>query len=562
MTNQNNKAKGEGVRFASIVFIVLMTLLMALPAGYDHRFVNNLFRAGLVQAFGYSVVMLVLSWNSVWLRRIFFTIAYILMIVETFLYIKFGSRLDPNMLTLMLQTSWNEIKEFTLVYMMSPYTMMFFAVSIIAYVACLKLICMDKMISTTRRGVHIIQCLVTIAAVVALAVQFVHLPESFTRYVAIPLGRTTVNELIMSIRFVTERHSETDRMAATIDKIKITRPVDTTFAPTLVFIIGESFNKNHSSLYGYSLPTSPLLDAELKRGNLICFDNAMSPTSGTDFAMRYLFTLRGCEHTDWTTDTADVHQYVLMPAVIRKAGGRVAYFDNQYTRSRGGMFDYSCSYFLNPPQIDSQCFDFRNDKLQTYDLDFIMYYKDEFFKRPADLNIIHLMGQHFDAKLRYPDTWEVLFTKEDIKRSDLSANECQKVAEYDNATLYNDCVVARIIDEFREIDAVVIYVSDHGEQIYDGQKRYFGRGFIDYDDAESINAIYNVPMMVWCSDRFITNHDETYQTIRQAVHQPVCTADLPYMLFSLEGIDFNFNKPDRSVIDKNYIPHQVRLNKK
>ena len=39
----------------------------------------------------------------------------------------------------------------------------------------------------------------------------------------------------------------------------------------VVFVIGESFIKWHSSLYGYRLPTSPVLDEELRRGRLAVF---------------------------------------------------------------------------------------------------------------------------------------------------------------------------------------------------------------------------------------------------------------------------------------------------
>ena len=57
----------------------------------------------------------------------------------------------------------------------------------------------------------------------------------------------------------------------------------------LVLVIGESYNKWHSSLYGYGLDTSPLMQAERDRGLLTVFTDAISPynlTSVTSWPTR------------------------------------------------------------------------------------------------------------------------------------------------------------------------------------------------------------------------------------------------------------------------------------
>ena len=245
-----------------------------------------------------------------------------------------------------------------------------------------------------------------------------------------------------------------------------------------------------------------------------------------------------------------------MPAVFKKANYKVAYFDNQYTRSLGGSLDYSCGYFLNPSYINDNCFDFRNDKIYKYDGDFIDRYCNNFLKSPKSLNIIHLKGQHFDAALRFPESFTV-FAKEDIDRPDLNNKERQRVADYDNATLYNDYVLSRIIGEFREKEAVMVYLSDHGEHIYDGGKQYYGRGIGTRHEEETIKAVYEVPFMIWCSDSFIHKNHPTYQKIREAIKRPICTADLPYLLFDIAGIEFNHQNKKKSIISNEFEPHEV-----
>ena len=49
------------------------------------------------------------------------------------------------------------------------------------------------------------------------------------------------------------------------------------------------------------------------------------------------------------------------------------------------------------------------------------------------------------------------------------------MAHYDNATRWNDEVVDRILSNFANEDAVVVYFSDHGEEVYDGSISLYGR---------------------------------------------------------------------------------------
>lgn len=46
----------------------------------------------------------------------------------------------------------------------------------------------------------------------------------------------------------------------------------------IIVVIGESYNRHHSSLYGYGLDTNPLLS---KREGLLAFSDVISPINGT-----------------------------------------------------------------------------------------------------------------------------------------------------------------------------------------------------------------------------------------------------------------------------------------
>ena len=530
------------IKCSDVWFVVIVTLLLALPAAYEpHHFAKTLFTGALLQSFSISIVTAWLTRCHRVVRIVVFSVSFLLFSVESYTYVCFDSRFNPAILTLVLQTSKQEVGEFFSVYVSSVRSLLSVLLAALLYVLLYRMLfgLRERYFSVSGVFRH----LVLLLTVVGLALPFIPLP--------VPLGRHSLGELYADISFVSENHADLNTIHALLGEVRVSQSPSAASAPVVVLVIGESFNKYHSSLYGYSLPTSPAMEQERDASRLVVFDAATTPTNGTAFAMRYLLTLKSCD--DAHNDTS---RCILVPHVFREAGYKVAYFDNQYTRSTGGELDYSCVFFLNPQRINEACFDFRNTHILPYDLDFVNRYAKDLLRMPKSLNIIHLMGQHFDASKRYP-TQAVHFTASDIQRTDLTDSERRQVAEYDNAVHYNDMVLSRIVSIFRQSDAVVVYLSDHGEQIYEGSKHYFGRTFGSYRDKETLRSVYQVPMMVWCSDRFQQRHAEQYQALIMAASRPLCIDDMPYLLFDLAGIRFNHYHPERSIINAAYRPHQT-----
>ena len=530
------------VTISDILFIIVCTLLLSLPASYEpHHFAKTLFIGAFIQSLAYSLLIWLLINKSVGLKKVVFTILFVLFFIETFTYFRFDSRFNPSILTIILQTSIQEISEFFKTFVFSYSILGFVFLTVVVYFILYKLL-----FKCTKLVGYIDKLQLLILSIFILF--------GFSLFVLplpVPLGHNTVNELFISADFVRNKHEEIEVMKQMLDKIEIYDTPKSDDAPVIVLVLGESFNKYHSSLYGYNLATSPFLVKERDKGQLIVYSDAKSPTNGTSFAMRYVFTLKSCDN-----DSNLERQCILMPGVFRKSGYRVHYFDNQYTRSSGGALDYSCGYFLNPQYINDYCFDYRNTETSPYDGEFIEKYKDRFAKQNKSLNIIHLMGQHFDAECRYPDQFRI-FSSKDIQRPDLDESERQQVAVYDNATRYNDYVLSRIIHYFSDTDAVIIYFSDHGEQVYDGKQHYFGRTFGSIRDEETLKNVYQIPFMVWCSESFKAKHSDKYQALVDSKDDTICCDDVPYLLFDLAGIDFNYSCRQRSFIDHSYQPHQT-----
>ena len=426
--------------------VLLAGLLLSVPAGYDcYHFAKWLFATAFVCSMAWSVAILWLIHRSKRLTIGFFSLLFLLFFIETACYLFVGARVNETVMIIVMQTHLQEAMEFVRNYLISWRALLVLLLGGGLFYVMMRWVKgtrLDLLFQSTRHRVLAV-------AVMVVGFVFPFIPLTWTNH-----GYNTIAGLYHSVQFVEESHSDIDRIVVLMDSIRVDRQPEKTEAPVIVLVIGESFNKHHSPLYGYSLPTTPRLCQEQR---LVVFDHACSPVCFTHSAMRYLFSLMSCDHHE----ADDPLQFVLFPAIFKQAGYRVGYFDNQFTRLKVGFRDFTSGYFMSPPSISDRCFDLRNDFIDPYDGAFIERCQGLFLKEGKSLNIIHLYGQHLDAKSRYPEAYDY-FRGTDIPREDLDEDERQKVAEYDNATRYHDRVVGMILDAFREQDAVVVYLSDHG----------------------------------------------------------------------------------------------------
>ncbi|MBO7608161.1 MAG: phosphoethanolamine transferase [Paludibacteraceae bacterium] len=308
----------------------------------------------------------------------------------------------------------------------------------------------------------------------------------------------------------------------------------------IVLIIGESHNKHHSSLYGYKLPTNPFLS---KQKNLYVFDNVISPINYTMGAFNHFLSLSSVDQeTEW-------FESPLFPCLFRASDYNVLLWENQTA---------SCSY------IRSGNLDFYNEKntLQyDYDEDIV---KDFVKARPTvekeknNLIIFHLIGQHFDYKSRFPKERN-LFTAKDYDRKELSSSQIQTLADYDNATRYNDSIVSKIIRLYQDKDAIVLYFSDHGEEIYDFRDCSGRNAFDENNMSAWMHCEVEIPFLIYVSDLYKEKHPEIVSRIERSVHRPFMTDDLPHLMFELAGIKNKWYDPKRSLINDSFDTTRQRL---
>lgn len=321
-------------------------------------------------------------------------------------------------------------------------------------------------------------------------------------------------------------------------------------SPHIVLVIGESYNKHHSTLYGYQLPTTPLQQKRNDNGDLFVFDNVVSPWNITSNVFLEIFSLweYGMNFT--------IDEMPLFPMLFRKAGYSVNFFSNQYLLKgfRKGATNQAGHFFLADIEMSDSLFTFRNRKSSKFDLgvvEQVKQFKDEYQQQTYTLDIIHLVGQHFDYSLRCPQTYRA-FSLEDYADKAIDDEAKKIIMQYDNATHYNDIVLDSIITMYEHKETIILYIADHGEEVYD-ELPIHGRLF---QEPTVIQARYEfeVPMWIWCSRSYQDKHPDIVSAIRSSTAKPFITDGLPQVLLYLAGIKCKWNNESRNVLSPHYQP--------
>ena len=133
-----------------------------------------------------------------------------------------------------------------------------------------------------------------------------------------------------------------------------------------------------------------------------------------------------------------------------------------------------------------------------------------------------------------------------IKRNfKLSPSHAATVAEYDNSIYYTDLILGRIIDVVNaaQRSTIMIYFSDHGENIYDDNDNFLGR------DTRHVE----VPFLIYANSKFRESFPDFYNKIAKAACKPLSTANVSHLICSLTGTEYALYNSARDVLSPSYV---------
>ena len=516
-----------------------------------------------------------------WVRALLYVVLYGVALVDMFCYVKFESTLTPTMLMLMGETDQRESEEFLASYLNWDI--------IHSYVGWILLLMLVHILWTILRWVshHIRKRMIIpkinplvpdICKVVLGGIVIWLLMDSMNQCWdnKVAMKRLFTNDTIGQVEHELTRKDcanlylpiyrlafgiyanrlgahQIDQLMAAHDKVV----VDSCSyrVPDIVLIIGESYNKYHSQLYGYQKATSPRQMELAADSSLIAFTDVVAPWNLTSFVFKNVMSLYA------VGDEGDWCDYPLFPEVFRKAGYHVTFITNQFqSKAKEKFYDFSGGFFLNNPKLSLSQFDTRNTRLHRFDDGVLKEYdllKKENTKH--NLIILHLSGSHVDYQARYPQKTHRFFTPDMYQRPELTEKQLQLLSDYDNSLRYNDSIVYAITQRFIDKDAMVIYMPDHSEEIFDGEPYIYGRLHSTEIDYRLARNEMEIPFWVWGSPQHRENHPYGWKAIKAAKDRPMMTDILPHFLLYLGGISTPLYREELNVISPKYDQKRPRI---
>ena len=552
------------------------------------------------------VVCLILSFIPIkirrWIRATMYAILYPVSIIEMYCFVRFGSTLTPTMLLLVGETNSSEASEFFSTYL--DWSLLLTPIGLILLLMLAHIVCN---IIAARRKTHPAvrhkltgrlgriykklspsdKAKVSIGAAAGGILGVLSLILLYNGYTE------TINNKIATVRLMSYKNigdvehelTKKDRAnlylpiyrlafsvyankltAKQVDKLiagikDVTVDTCTFRSQHIVFVIGESYNKHHSQLYGYNHETTPRQVALHKKGNLIPFTDVIAPFNLTSFVFKNIFSVHAVgDKGDWCDDP-------LFPELFRRAGYRVAFITNQFLpQAKEAVYDFSGGFFLNNPILSKAQFDVRNTKLYKFDAGVIRDY-DQIVKKDIEQNpdvprltILHLKGQHTNYHDRFPKDRKH-FNEKDYKKDwpEMSKRCRMLLADYDNATLYNDSIMSEVIKRFEDEDAIVVYMSDHGEEAFGDGMEIFGRNHSATIDFRLAHEEYEIPMWIWYSNEYAKKHPDIVKQVKEACHRPFMTDNISQVLLYLAGIKSTHYRDDYNVLSDEYNTQRPRI---
>lgn len=311
---------------------------------------------------------------------------------------------------------------------------------------------------------------------------------------------------------------------------------------TLVLVIGESTQRGRMSLYGYPRETTPELDALHKSDkNLTVFNDVVTSRPYTIEILQQALTFANEKNPDL---------YLTKPSLMnmmKQAGYKTFWITNQQT-----MTERNTMLTVFSKQTDKQFYmnQQRTQSAREYDTNVLDPFKEVMADpAPKKLIIVHLLGTHIKYEYRYPEKWGKFDGKTDNLPAGLSQEQQDEYNAYDNANLYNDHVVASLINEYKATDpnGFLLYFSDHGEEVYDTPPHNIqGR-----NELAPTRHMYTVPFMLWTSDKWQAAHPRDFS---QDVNRKYSSSELIHTWSDLAGLSYDGYDATRSITSPQFTP--------
>ena len=594
----------NAVFFVTMYVLGVLCAFLTLPEQKGTHLYDNLFSELFLDIYLTCVLLsLIPSHVRRWVRALFYVVLYTVAIIDVFCFWKFSSSLTPTMLLLVGETNSREAGDFFNTYLSTDVIFSPIGWLLLLILFHILFVCRQwlykfipenykRFLQNATEKLRLFACRYRLRFVGGIAVLALFITGVINSYNnKVQMTRLMTADTIGTVEHIlTEKnracfylpiyrlafsvysnHLASQQVNRCIAAAKTVKVDSCSYqSPNIVLIIGESYGKVHSQLYGYKYPTTPR-QVKLERSGLLTrFSDVVSCWNLTSFVFKNVLSMHVVgQKGEWC-------DYALFPELFKKAGYNVTFLTNQFLpQAKEAIYDFSGGFFLNNPELSKFLFTTRNKSLHRFDEGLLADY-DGLVKsgdivinnardrksaaKDPNLIIFHLIGQHVNYRTRVPNDRRV-FTAADYaeSRPDLSERRRRVLADYDNACLYNDSIVASIIKRFENTNSIVIYMPDHGEECYEPGRNFICRNHSADVDWPLAHYEFEVPFWIYCTHRYAVTHPEIFKAIKDAKDKRFMTDALPHMLVWLAGISAKDYRPEYNLLSPQYNERRPRI---
>lgn len=313
----------------------------------------------------------------------------------------------------------------------------------------------------------------------------------------------------------TARYAETS--AGFIYDSRATHP-DTCRREVYVLVIGETARAANFGLYGYSRNTTPLLSST---EGIIPYPKAYTQSNTTHKSVPMLMSAATAENYN------RIYREKGIITAFKEAGFNTTFISNQRPNRS----------FIDLFGKEAHSWDFLKEELpdsaNLLDSDMAVPLKKILDKGGRrEFIVLHTYGSHFRYRERYPREFASFLPDEPSDA--IPENRRSLLNAYDNTILYTDSFLHSIITDLAATGANtgLIYVSDHGENIFDDSHGLF----LHASPRPSAYELH-VPLIVWLSKGYRDTYPETYSQLQRHTGSRVITsASVFHTMLDIAGI--------------------------
>ena len=307
-----------------------------------------------------------------------------------------------------------------------------------------------------------------------------------------------------------------------------------------VLILGETSRAHSWSLYGYSRPTTPRLDT-MSREGLIPFADVLTQSNTTYKSIPIILS------------PADASSSEELPRVrgileaYKEAGFYTAFVSNQ-----PGNHSYVDFFAMQGDEYHSIRKELRRSKRRLYDTDMLPYLEQLLSSdHPRLFIVLHTYGAHFSYRDRYPKDaapFPVPHRYSGSAKDSLALRNA-----YDNAIWQTDCFLDKVIRMLGAQDrhSALMYVSDHGEDVYDDSRERFLHSSPDVSYYQ-----LHVPLLLWFSPAYREAHPELVAAARANQQRAASTNTVFHTLLQLSGVRTRYRRDSLSLVSPSFLEQQ------